>query len=418
MKGKSKTQKGITLVALIITVVVLLILAAVTISSIQNDGIIGKAEGSADKFNGAQGNEQGILGSYEDELNKYGGSSGEQLTEEDLTEIELVERYVLGAEKTGRSGLEVANVDMSSLQVTSYKDDPDSITDASTTVTPLFTAYTENNLKSIACLRYNNKVYNVKLDSTTFITESVELIYKPEGREGTTVAYDSDNDGTTEEWVIITDRNGTVEIVSKNVMGSLTLGGTDTEIKANLLTYLDLDNDGIPDDLDGDGVIEEGGTDLDGDGTTEVDYQDIAIASYNNAITTINKYCKSLVTATNNSGVRSVGGTNNSYTAYSSTNYDNWGSGITVDVASGDLQFEEDMAKMYYYGIANVSTYYWVASRFVREYSSDVGFYVRGVYSDGIFGGYFLWGVYSDGNVYSGYPSYAVRPVVINPSGI
>ena len=37
---RTKTQKGITLVALIITIIVLLILAVVAIGAVQNDGII------------------------------------------------------------------------------------------------------------------------------------------------------------------------------------------------------------------------------------------------------------------------------------------------------------------------------------------------------------------------------------------
>ena len=44
-KGKMKNQKGITLLALVITIIVLLILAGITISAITGDnGIIGNAE--------------------------------------------------------------------------------------------------------------------------------------------------------------------------------------------------------------------------------------------------------------------------------------------------------------------------------------------------------------------------------------
>lgn len=47
---KTKTQKGITLVALIITVIVLLILAGVTIGSISGDGIVGHAKNTKQDF--------------------------------------------------------------------------------------------------------------------------------------------------------------------------------------------------------------------------------------------------------------------------------------------------------------------------------------------------------------------------------
>ena len=61
MKEKTKMEKGITLIALIITIVVLLILAAVAISSIQNDGILHYAQNAAKDYNQAAKNEQYAL---------------------------------------------------------------------------------------------------------------------------------------------------------------------------------------------------------------------------------------------------------------------------------------------------------------------------------------------------------------------
>ena len=68
MKEIMKKQKGITLVALIITIVVLMILAAVSINSITNEGIISKAEGVKDKYEQEQMKEQGMLEYYEELL--------------------------------------------------------------------------------------------------------------------------------------------------------------------------------------------------------------------------------------------------------------------------------------------------------------------------------------------------------------
>jgi len=64
MNKLGKTEKGITLVALIITIIVLLILAAVTIGAVQNDGIIGYAKNARDKYEAAKGNEQTALDNY------------------------------------------------------------------------------------------------------------------------------------------------------------------------------------------------------------------------------------------------------------------------------------------------------------------------------------------------------------------
>ena len=70
MKGKTKTQRGITLIALIITIVVLLILAAVAISSIQNDGILHYAQNAANSWNEAQSDEATALQNYLNYLDK------------------------------------------------------------------------------------------------------------------------------------------------------------------------------------------------------------------------------------------------------------------------------------------------------------------------------------------------------------
>ena len=76
MKQKTKVQKGITLIALIITIVVLLILAAVAIANITNDGVLSYAENAAIQYNQAVKNEKDILQGYVDYLNKHNGGFG------------------------------------------------------------------------------------------------------------------------------------------------------------------------------------------------------------------------------------------------------------------------------------------------------------------------------------------------------
>ena len=62
---KFKTNKGITLVALVITIIVLLILAMVSISIVMNQGIMTKSKDAADKYNEAANNEQEELTFFE-----------------------------------------------------------------------------------------------------------------------------------------------------------------------------------------------------------------------------------------------------------------------------------------------------------------------------------------------------------------
>ena len=61
---KIKTQKGITLVALIVTIVVLLILAVVAIWAVQNEGIINYAKNAKEEYGKAEVNENTTLEGY------------------------------------------------------------------------------------------------------------------------------------------------------------------------------------------------------------------------------------------------------------------------------------------------------------------------------------------------------------------
>ena len=73
MMKKFKTNKGITLVALVITIIVLLILAMVSISIVMNQGIITKSKDAADKYNQKAEEEQGELTFFERLLGQYSG---------------------------------------------------------------------------------------------------------------------------------------------------------------------------------------------------------------------------------------------------------------------------------------------------------------------------------------------------------
>ena len=44
---KKRTEIGITLIALVVTIIVLLVLAGITISMVSNDGMLGKAKNAA-----------------------------------------------------------------------------------------------------------------------------------------------------------------------------------------------------------------------------------------------------------------------------------------------------------------------------------------------------------------------------------
>ena len=63
-----RNEKGITLIALIITIVVLLILAVVAIGQAQESNIVGYAQNASSKYEQAQNNEVNLLSAYETTL--------------------------------------------------------------------------------------------------------------------------------------------------------------------------------------------------------------------------------------------------------------------------------------------------------------------------------------------------------------
>lgn len=64
-----KNEKGITLVALVITIVILIILATVSITIALNGGIVGHAESGAEAYDAAATDEAGKITNVEHWIN-------------------------------------------------------------------------------------------------------------------------------------------------------------------------------------------------------------------------------------------------------------------------------------------------------------------------------------------------------------
>ena len=83
-KQERRDEKGITLVALVVTIIVLIILAGVTLNIVlDNDGIINKAKQAADDYENAQKEEQELLGQLDGylEFDEQAGVNKPKLTE-------------------------------------------------------------------------------------------------------------------------------------------------------------------------------------------------------------------------------------------------------------------------------------------------------------------------------------------------
>ena len=68
---KLKRYKGITLIVLVITIIILLILAGITISSLTNSGLFDKVKEAKEKWKNAQNEEEMQMAKYSNEIDSY-----------------------------------------------------------------------------------------------------------------------------------------------------------------------------------------------------------------------------------------------------------------------------------------------------------------------------------------------------------
>ena len=427
---KRNTQRGITLVALVITIIVLLILAMVSIKIAIDGGLITKASKATDTH--AIGAEEEAIttgyASYQIDLanNKpatltvedakteptsegwkvtFSGTTGNVYTinnkgeitgptKEEKTEDGIaMEKYALGDKLQGQvMGNLIIDKDNIIFKQLNGKD-----------VTYLNMGYYVTGGEKIDAavyLKYNNKVYRIQLDMQddgsnyeVWITKSVTKVYDiPESVETIKYSYDGTKENEKDWTVLYKDETAKIaEILSPEAIGTLKLGKEDTETQGS--------ND-----------------------------WEKAVYSYNHAIERINNYTASLVTNPNKISVRSVGSnpSNPNYrntTKYTSETIKNWncllGSNagatkVTVNGIAevGENDYEQDLVRMSALGVASTGSEYWLASRYVLADSNGVYFNVDKLYSDGSFDGGYLFHADSSGDAYAGSGEYAVRPVV------
>ena len=94
MKKELKKSKGITLIALVITIIILLILAGISISALTQTGLFSSAKQAKQKTKEAQEEENETLGTYEEKIDKY-------LGDKSSTEEKLVDKVKDGIIKIG-----------------------------------------------------------------------------------------------------------------------------------------------------------------------------------------------------------------------------------------------------------------------------------------------------------------------------
>lgn len=316
----------------------------------------------------------------------------------DIQSIELVkyateiEQYLYG--KFGKGRMLPELVDM---ETGVFVDDPETTVNESEVFEGLIvdfaTAYSTGN----AYVKYENAVYKITMIEHALVTKGFEKIYEKQGREGDVIDYDSNGDNKMEEWIILTDRDNKVEIVSASAMKK----------SNNELAKVSIENTSIvaTTDVDGNGEINNDG--------------DRAILIYNDSIKIINDYCKEVVGIADKTKIRSIGAASEETgIPYSSEAFNASYKG-SVAIKALDLHYEQDVVRLAYFGKLNVGEEYCIASRFGGFDESEwVEFGLRVIDEKGKMYGYNKIMVHPNGEVEGLGGSYAVRPVIINPVGL
>lgn len=331
-------------------------------------------------------------------------------------DLSLLEKYFLGEDKQGK---DLTNLVRSYDMITNiiYIDDPNTIEDETDLASNIYSLNagivgTDENENEIYYLmryyiKYNNKAYVVKVEVNSqneYITKSIEYKYTPYGREGEKYECDIDGDGENEQCTILYDygEGQGIEIVAPTVIGAnLNLGYGDTTIDwedEDIIVAADMDKNETLENIEK------------------------AIYSYNHAIETINNYCKEQVTNNDipKENIRSVGSNPSFpykddaplYTSENLVSYPTYNG-----VAKGsDNNYEQDLIRMSYFGVANINNSYWLASRLIEDTSTSVCFDMMYVYNFGDFYMDILWYI-NPGDIPRGLNlSYGVRPIIKIPN--
>ena len=330
---------------------------------------------------------------------------GKEEKEEDIDPSTLsdLEKYILGANGKGRDLSQI--MDLDSL---TFKQDP-ADTNSEIYKDVKFAAYMDEGSPDMQ-IRYGRDVYKFTYEQKTeseinTVKKSLTKISTPEGNLGKYVTYQG------KSWIVLYDDADKVELISAEALGEVTLGYEDAGAKTNVT------------------VTDENSL------TSEEQFKRGAW-SYNNVITTLTEACKAEIGISAN--IRNVGGPAEETTTEKVTFEGVKNSGFTPStdlaektltklktniesVKQGDENYKNDYDQMKALGIIVTDTPkdYWLASRFVDVYSSDVNFLTRYIGSGGgVLDDSDLCSVNYNGDAYGDSYSYAVRPVVSLSSGI
>ncbi len=112
-----KENKGITLVALIITIIVLLILAVVTISAVNEGSLFSHANNAVDKYGKESEKENSMISNYIDKIAEYDGEENNDRI------LELMNAALNGDEAAGQEMEQIIRSNQDNMYIFEYKND-------------------------------------------------------------------------------------------------------------------------------------------------------------------------------------------------------------------------------------------------------------------------------------------------------
>lgn len=447
MKQKIKQEKAITLIALVITIIVLLILAAVSIAMLTGEnGIISNAMKAAEAQKRAEVKEKvelEVLGSYDDNGNFQMETLKENLKNhlgvDSITENSdgsisfTLDGYEVTVKPDGKveiEGEEKKEEEPPVIQVTSIIVEPSQVTiklgetrninvivEPSNATKELKYTSTEEEIATVN----NEGIVTGKSLGTTTINVMDEL----SGIQGSctvTVAGQAKellktNAEGTQDYekspyvkydgkicrVLYNDEDHGLQIITADIVGKVTLGYGDDSVSASDFTY-------------------------DGPVTVDDNFKRTA-ASYNNAVDTLNNKAK---TYKDNSGMATdarclgslptLSGGRFQGDSTKETNYTNdfdWFSSFNNKFKPFDNNESQDLDQLEKLGLGKSSAYVWSASRWpFKDSSGSVSMKIGKVYPSGFDQLQTLCVIHPDGHTESLSPSLGLRPVFLLSSNV
>ncbi len=409
-----KKQNGITLIALIITIIVMLILVGVTVNISLNGGLFDTAKQAAKATEVESEIEQlssstwGSIGTdgkvdfeklnsnlpegFELKSGTYVSSKGNRYTidengtvEADKVPVEL-KNYVLGEDLEGKNVTEIVN--MNTLK---FIDDPDTEENEEETILLMFTnsiSMDKDTKYLYAYIKYNSKAYKVTVDEETYNIQKLELIYETQGNEGKDLG-EITGDTQYEGWTIIYDNGTTYEAVSSTTIGNVGIGSGSSS------DAIDHYNSAIYD------IYLE---------LAELALTEESDIPSSKAIRNVGQRLSWNIGNLNEEEFLKLDPAKGYFTEVPSewTTYSEYNGKLK----NADMEWENDLVRMYYWGISNVDEDYWIASRDIIIGENNIAFYIYYFSSEGMLMLKPMCSVNSGALNAGSYSSNALRPII------